>query len=182
ASTSSITKMLSDTTMQVALASVNSGLNSKPSAVKNRTEASRSLTGRLTKIWRDMGTPQGGFGVGISRGRRLRVATALHRRRTPVVAIDIRDFSGGRQARRLGPSRPEETAMRPVLPLLLVVALAACAPTQPPGDTPPPPPPATANDAAAAPALDAAALATSHWRLTAATDAAGQRIDALLPD
>src|SRR5690606_12517871 len=85
-------------------------------------------------------------------------------------------------ARRLGPSRPEETAMRPVLPLLLVVALAACAPSNRPAETPPPPAgpanPATPSTAA----LNAAALAASHWRLTAATDAAGQRIDALLPD
>ncbi|MGY1411146.1 DUF4377 domain-containing protein [Luteimonas sp. A611] len=68
--------------------------------------------------------------------------------------------------------------MRPVLPLLLTVALAACAPSKPPADTPPPPAAATAP----APALDAAALAASHWRLTDAADAAGQRIDALLPD
>ena len=75
--------------------------------------------------------------------------------------------------------------MRPVLPLLLVAALAACAPSNRPAETPPPA--AASSDPASrasqvTPTLDAATLAASHWRLTTATDAAGQRIDALLPD
>ncbi|MBE9498630.1 hypothetical protein IHE61_08720 [Streptomyces sp. GKU 257-1] len=53
-STSSITKMSSLTTMQVAFSSVNCGLKEKPHAVKNSTLRSRSFTGRLTKIFRDM--------------------------------------------------------------------------------------------------------------------------------
>jgi len=69
--------------------------------------------------------------------------------------------------------------MRPVLPLLLVVALAACTPSNPPKE--PTRAPAAAA-ASTAPALDAAVLAASHWRLTGATDAAGRRIEALLPD
>ena len=44
--------MFSSTTMQAALSSENSGLNSKPSSVKNPLEAFRSLTGRFTKIIR----------------------------------------------------------------------------------------------------------------------------------
>jgi hypothetical protein len=53
-STSSITKASSLTIMQVALSSVNSGLNEKPSSVKNATEAFRSFTGRLTNSLRAM--------------------------------------------------------------------------------------------------------------------------------
>jgi hypothetical protein len=44
--------MFSSTTMQVAVSSENSGLKSKPSSPKNFFEASRSLTGRFTKIIR----------------------------------------------------------------------------------------------------------------------------------
>ena len=50
ASVNSITKMWLDTTMQVAVSSVNFGSKLKPSAVKNATDRSRFFTGRLTKI------------------------------------------------------------------------------------------------------------------------------------
>ena len=53
--TSSITQAWSLSTMQVAFSSLNSWLNSNPSRVKKSTEASRSRTGRFTKIIRDMG-------------------------------------------------------------------------------------------------------------------------------
>lgn len=75
--------------------------------------------------------------------------------------------------------------MRPALPLSLALLLAACTPTNGPAD---PAPAATATSAATAgpatpaPAIDAATLAASHWRLTSAVDAAGNRIDALLHD
>ncbi|MCW5581621.1 MAG: META and DUF4377 domain-containing protein [Luteimonas sp.] len=75
--------------------------------------------------------------------------------------------------------------MRPA-PLLLPLALvlAACAPSNPPAESPPP---AAATEAAPAAtttpqaALDAQALAASHWRLADAVDGSGTRIDVLLP-
>ena len=52
ASSSSITKMFSSTTMHAASLSEYSWLNAKPSSVKNAFDAARSLTGRFTKIMR----------------------------------------------------------------------------------------------------------------------------------
>lgn len=88
--------------------------------------------------------------------------------------------------------------MKVITVALLALALAACSPAQQPGTgngsvsaasvglAPIPPPAATAATPAAAttvtaPAADGASvLAEYHWRLTAATDASGRRIDALL--
>lgn len=77
--------------------------------------------------------------------------------------------------------------MRHVIPLLpLVLALAACTSPNPPAE---PSAPAAAAEAAeagaatAAPAaVDAQALAASHWRLDSAVDAGGQSIGALFPE
>ena len=64
--------------------------------------------------------------------------------------------------------------MRTAIPLLpLLFALAACVS---------PPPGAAATDTGAAGPVDAQALGAHGWRLSAATDAAGRRIDALFPD
>nr|WP_244615938.1 hypothetical protein [Stackebrandtia albiflava] len=52
--TSSMTYASSPTTMQVAFSSVKFSSNPKPRPVKNVTDRSRSATGRLTKIARDM--------------------------------------------------------------------------------------------------------------------------------
>lgn len=75
--------------------------------------------------------------------------------------------------------------MRPAFPLLsLVVALAACTPSTPPAAEPPSTPAAetpAAPAATPAAALDAQTLAASHWQLTGAVDAGGNRIDALFP-
>ncbi|TWT19321.1 DUF4377 domain-containing protein [Luteimonas marina] len=69
--------------------------------------------------------------------------------------------------------------MRPAIPLLsLAIALAACTPSNPPAETPPP---AGVAAAPATRAVDAQALAASHWRLADAVDAGGRRIDALFP-
>ncbi len=59
-STSSMTNASSLMIMQVALSLVNSGSNSKPSWAKKLTDLLRSLTGRLTNVFRDMGSSAGG--------------------------------------------------------------------------------------------------------------------------
>jgi hypothetical protein len=50
ASSMSITKMLSEITIQVEVSFVNWGLKLKPSVVKNSTDLLRFFTGRFTKI------------------------------------------------------------------------------------------------------------------------------------
>lgn len=77
--------------------------------------------------------------------------------------------------------------MRHVIPLLpLVLALAACTAPNPATEPPAAAAPAEAaadGAATAAPvAVDAQALAASHWRLDSAVDAAGQSIGALFPE
>ena len=72
--------------------------------------------------------------------------------------------------------------MRPTLPLLsLALALAACTPSNPPAEPPPPVAPAAATTTPATAAVDAQTLAASHWQLTDAVGADGQRIAALFP-
>ena len=48
---------LTTTIMQVAVSSVNSGLNLKSSLVKNSMDVLRSFTGKFTKIWVGMSFP-----------------------------------------------------------------------------------------------------------------------------
>src|SRR6266540_1079542 len=61
-STRSMTKMLLSTTMHAASSSENSGLNLKPTSVKNPLAAFRSLTGKFTKIIRMAFPPGSGSG------------------------------------------------------------------------------------------------------------------------
>ncbi|MDH5833369.1 META and DUF4377 domain-containing protein [Luteimonas kalidii] len=63
----------------------------------------------------------------------------------------------------------------------LAIALSACTPANPATSTPPQASEVAPAAASADAALDAQALAAAHWRLTAAVDAAGRRIDALFP-
>lgn len=72
----------------------------------------------------------------------------------------------------------------PLTTLALVLALAACTPPETgTGTTKPAAEPAVAEPAAASDAtpIDAATLAAQYWHLDTATDASGQRIDALFP-
>src|SRR5690606_7667063 len=74
--------------------------------------------------------------------------------------------------------------MRHAVPLLpLVLALAACTAPNPPAEPAAPAAPATPDTPATpAVAVDAQALAASHWRLDSAVDAGGQSIGALFPE
>src|SRR5688500_16548632 len=88
--------------MQVAFSSVNCGLNSKPSAVKNFTERSRSLTGRLTNSWRGMGSPCGwGLEAGEerSRGSGVERLEAVHQ---PALAVLVLQRAETVRPERLG--------------------------------------------------------------------------------
>gem|GEM_PF-4027601 len=59
ASVKSMTNMFSPTIMHVAVSSANSGLNLKPSLVKNSTDLLRFLTDKFTKICVAMASPFG---------------------------------------------------------------------------------------------------------------------------